>query len=184
MDTQTPNLIAYVNTIGAIATPILVLLLTAIGWKLKQSIERQRVIEEKLRDKRTLIYQEILDPFILLFTTDEAWKSDPNNKGKDKMLIATRKLLSLEYRKTGFNLSLVAPDPVVFAFNDLMQLSFTYDENTNDEQKALDRMKETMRLLGNFLLEIRKSMGNENTKIANWEMLEWFIIDARTYKNS
>jgi len=38
--------------------------------------------------------------------------------------------------------------------------------------------------LGTFLLEIRRSMGNEATKIDNWGMLEWFITDARQYKKT
>jgi len=38
-------------------------------------------------------------------------------------------------------------------------------------------------LVGSFLLEIRKSMGNEATELDNWEMLEWFITDARKYRN-
>lgn len=38
-------------------------------------------------------------------------------------------------------------------------------------------------LLGQFLLEIRRSMGNEETKFTNWEMLEWFLKDARRYSD-
>jgi hypothetical protein len=29
-----------------------------------------------------------------------------------------------------------------------------------------------------LLLEIRKSMGNENTQLDLWEMIEWFMKDA------
>ena len=39
-----------------------------------------------------------------------------------------------------------------------------------------------MSLIGLLLLEIRKSMGNEETKLNEWDMLEWFITDARKMK--
>ena len=39
-----------------------------------------------------------------------------------------------------------------------------------------------MSLLGTFLLEIRKSMGNETTALDNWDMLEWFLKDARRFR--
>jgi len=38
-------------------------------------------------------------------------------------------------------------------------------------------------LLGNFLLEIRRSVGNETTKIKNYELLGWFIKDIETVIN-
>ena len=41
-----------------------------------------------------------------------------------------------------------------------------------------------MALLGTFLLEIRRSMGNEATKLTNWQMLEWFLTDARTWRDA
>jgi hypothetical protein len=40
-----------------------------------------------------------------------------------------------------------------------------------------------MSLLGAFLLEIRRGMGNETTKLDNWDMLEWFLTDARKYRH-
>jgi len=36
-----------------------------------------------------------------------------------------------------------------------------------------------MGLLAAFLLAIRKSMGNERTSLDRWDMLEWFVTDAR-----
>lgn len=113
--------IDYVSAIGSVATPILVLLLTAVGWKYRQSMERQMKLEEKLRDDRIAIYNQILEPFIILLMTDAAWESDKRNKGKDKNQIATSQMLSLDYRKVSFKLSLIGSDPVVSSFNDLRQ---------------------------------------------------------------
>lgn len=172
--------IDYVSAIGSIATPILVLLLTAVGWMYRQSFERRIKLEEKLRENRIEIYNAILEPFILLLMTDEAWNSDKRNKGKDKNQIAIDKMLSLGYRKLAFKLSLIANDEVVESYNDLMQ--YFYNRADESESPTNEQLKEMMSLLGNFLLEIRRSMGNETTKLDNWAMLEWFMKDARKFR--
>ena len=169
----------YVVAVGTISTPILVLVVGALIWKYRQSIERKMKLEEQLRDDRIEIYNQILEPFIILLMSDTAWASDPKNKNKDKSKIAMTRMLSLEYRKTSFRLSLIGSDAVVTAYNDLMQYSFSRTDTTSTSSSDT---KEIISLLGGFLLEIRKSMGNEATKIDNWGMIEWFITDARTYR--
>jgi hypothetical protein len=166
----------YLTAIGAIATPILVLVLTAVGWRLRQSVERERHLEDKLRDDRINTYNFILEPFIILFMTEAAWSLDKANKGKDKSEVATAKMLSLEYRKSAFKLSLVGSDPVVLAYNELMQFFYAQGDIPAPTEEKLKRM---LSLLGTFLLEIRRSMGNEASKLSNWQMLEWFMQDAR-----
>jgi hypothetical protein len=172
----------YISAIGSVATPILVLFLTAVGWKYRQSMERRVKLEEKLRDDRVEIYNQILEPFILLLMTDVAWQSDKKNKGKDKNEIAIAQMLSLDYRKSSFKLSLLGSDPVVTSFNDLMQ--HFYSQPDQSHVPSDQQLKKMMSLLGAFLLEIRKSMGNEATKIDNWGMLEWFMTDARKLRES
>lgn len=169
--------LAYVTAIGAIATPILVLALTGVGWRLRTRLERQFSLEDKLREDRIGTYNAILKPFIILLTSDAAWVTDPKNKGKDKNEIAFRSLLSLEYREQAFRLSLVGSDAVVKSYNNLMQYFFQRGENDATEADVT----EMMALLGQFLLEIRRSMGNESTTLGNWQMLEWFLTDARKY---
>lgn len=172
---QEKHWIDYVVAVGAVATPVLVLLLTGVGWRLRRSFERQHELEDKLREKRIEIYNQILEPFIILLTSDLAWQHDKQNKGKDKDEIALAKLLSLEYRRHAFKLALIGSDEVVRAYNDLMQFFFN-----NDGSEATDEnLKAMLALLGTFLLQIRKSMGNESSKLTNWQMLEWFITDAR-----
>ena len=136
-------------------------------------------MERKLRDSRVDIYNQILEPFIIMFMTDAAWALDPKNKSKDKMALGINKALSLEYRKHAFSLALLGSDGVVIAYNNLMQHFFNQDEGVALDDKAT-RM---MALIGELLLEIRKSMGNESTKLDKWGMLEWFITDARRYRN-
>ena len=169
----------YLVAIGTISTPVLVLIVGAVVWKYRQSIERRIRLEEQLRDDRIEIYNQILEPFIVLFMTDVAWESDPENKKKDRFKIGTSKMLSLEYRKTSFRLSLIGSDAVVSSYNNLMQHFFNKPDNS---PSSPDEAREAVSLLGDFLLEIRRSMGNESTKIDNWGMLEWFITDARTYR--
>lgn len=171
----------YVSALGSIATPVLVLLLTAVGWKYKKSVERKIELEEKLRANRIEIYNAILEPFIILLMTDAAWKSDKRNKGKDKNLLAMNQMLSLEYRKVAFKLSLIANDAVVKSYNNLMQ--YFYNHANSSEAPDNERLREMMSLLGGFLLEIRRSMGNETTELDNWSMLEWFMTDAKKLRD-
>ena len=169
----------YVTAIGAVATPLLVLLLTTVGWKLKQSVERRRELENKLHDDRIITYNQILEPFIIILMPEAAWSHDPKNKGRKKDELAMAKMLSLEYRNYGFKLSLVGSDAVVTSYNDLMQFFFSQSDNPAPTDENLRKM---LSLLGTFLLEIRRSMGNETTGLNNWQMLEWFITDARKYR--
>lgn len=171
----------YIAAIGSIATPVIVLFLTAIGWRLRRRMDRQHELEDKLREDRINIYNHILEPFIILLMTDVAWQHDKQNRGKDKNEIAIGKMLSLEYRKIAFKLSLVGSDAVVLAYNDLFQHFYTQGDNPDTSEKNLKIM---MALLGNFLLQIRRSMGNEATTLNQWQMLEWFMTDARKWRDT
>jgi hypothetical protein len=62
----------YLTAIGSVATPVLVLILTGIGWRFRQRVERRLALEEKLREDRIAIYNDILEPFIILLTSDAA----------------------------------------------------------------------------------------------------------------
>lgn len=170
----------YLSAIGAITTPIFVLALTAVGWRLRKTVERKVELENQLREDRVAIYNDILEPFIIILMSDAAWEHNKQNKGKDKNEIATGKMLSLEYRKLAFKLSLVGSDQVVLAYNELMQ--FFYSQG--DAPAAETGLKVMMELLGTFLLAIRRSMGNEFTKVTNWQMLEWFMKDVRKWREA
>jgi len=175
------NWIDYLGAIGSIATPVLVLALTAVGWRLRRKLERRADLEDRLREDRINTYNHILEPFIIMLMTDAAWQHDKQNKGKDKNEVAIGKLLSLEYRRHGFKLSLVGSDKVVLAHNNLLQHFYSQGENP----VATDtNVKTMMSLLGTFLLEIRRSMGNETTQLDQWQMLEWFLTDARKLRNA
>lgn len=55
--------VEYVTAIGAVATPIFVLILTAVGWRLRRRLERRIELEDKLREDRIGTYNQILEPF-------------------------------------------------------------------------------------------------------------------------
>ncbi|WP_439887828.1 hypothetical protein ACSX1C_00830 [Pseudomonas sp. MBLB4123] len=173
--------IDYVSAIGNVATPLLVIALSAIGWRFKSSIERKADLENKLRDDRIDIYNLILEPFIILLMPDAAWTQDKRNKNINKNDLAVGKMLSLEYRRLGFKLSLMGSDPVVKSYNNLMQYFYGMEENQSASSKNF--LKDMLELLGTFLLEIRKSMGNEATSLDHWDMCEWWMSDTRKIKN-
>ena len=50
--------IDYFTAIGAVTTPLLVLVLSVIGWRIKSSFERKIDPENKLRDDRIDIYNQ------------------------------------------------------------------------------------------------------------------------------
>jgi len=179
---NTPAWLNYLAAFGAIATPILVAILGGIGWRIRSKIEHQLSLEQKLREDRISIYNEILEPFMVMLMSDEAWKSDPKNKNRDKAALGARQALSLDYRKTAFRLALLGSDGVVKSYNELMQYFFSAGD-----RESIQTTEETVRAMlariGDLLLEIRRSMGNADTDLDRWAMLEWFINDARRYRS-
>lgn len=183
----------YVTAIGSSLTPILVLLLTGVGWHIKAKLERDRdkdskaqarirELEDKLRTDRIETYNQLLEPFFVLFTTDAIFASDPKFKGKSKDQLSIGKMLTVEYRKVGFKLSLVADDSVVRAYNKLMQFFYKGWHEGLSGDELLIKTSQWIKLLSELLLEIRKSMGNQHTSLTNWEMIEWFMSDADTMR--
>ena len=175
------DILEYLVAMANLITPVIIATFGIIGWRLRQTMERRIKIEEKLRDDRIETYNSILEPYIILLMSDASWSSDKRNKNKNRFDIATKKMLSLDYRKTSFRLSLVGSDPVVNAFNALMQYTFRLAEGQN--RNSVKNPGEILSLLGTLLLEIRRSMGNESTKIDNFGMIEWFISDAKQFRN-
>ena len=181
------------NTISAIAnlaTPILLLFLGGIGWliqnrlensQIKQEAQSKRIyeLEDLMREDRINTYNLLLEPFFLLFTSESAFSLDKKYKNKDKNELAIQRMLSVEYRQVGFKLSLVASDEVVRSYNNLMQFFY---HNENDLRPIEEKTSQWIALMGTLLLEIRKSMGNETSKLNRWEMIEWFMADAQKIK--
>jgi hypothetical protein len=174
MSESLPQWVGYLTAAGAVATPLLVAVLGGIGWKVRNRIERQLELERKLREDRIAVYNALLEPFIIFFMSDEAWRADPKNKGKSKDDLGARALLSMDYKRNAFRLTVLGSDGVLRAYNALMQHFF---QNANESASSQSNLKAMVEKIGALILEIRKSMGNEDTKLSRWEMLEWFLKD-------
>lgn len=179
-----------ISAIATLATPILIAFLGGIGWLIQKKLEsvqtrqvaqltRIRDLEDKLREDRISTYNSLLEPFFLLFTTEAAFATDPNYSGKNKNDLAMSMMLSVEYRRIGFKLSLVADDEVVRAYNRLMQ--FFYHAERNPAEMEI-KTSHWIALMSTLLLEIRKSMGNKSSSLDRWEMIEWFMQEASKMK--
>ena len=76
-----------------------------------------------------------------------------------------------------------ADDNVVKAFNALQQSSYGLDSDNRGKSAQPDSIALIFRL-GDFLLAIRKSVGNEKTKVNNYVMLRWMVTDMDKYVSS
>jgi hypothetical protein len=179
MTTPSPDWLAYVTAAGAVATPILVAALGALGWRMRNRVERQVELERKLREDRIGVYNALLEPFIIFFMSAEAWQADPKNRGKDKDALGGRALLSLDYKRNAFRLTVLGSDGVLKAYNALMQHFYRSGEGVTPKTN----LKQMVEKIGTLILEIRKSMGNEGTQLSNWEMLEWFLKDIHELRD-
>jgi len=106
--------------------------------------------------------------------SDKQWELQPENKELDKNEEAIKGLLSSEFRKAAFQLSLMADDEVVRAYSDLMQYTFRMADNSQQPVEGENQPNEILNLLAAFLLSIRKSIGNKDTDIDAIGMVDWF----------
>ena len=197
-----PTVFEWVVLVGTVATPVLLIALSGIGWFIKSRFENAQVqeqearrrierIESEIREERIQIYTEILDPFIMLFAADHGGAGSKQGRGsrsgqnKNKQQRAIENITSIDYKKAAFKLSLFASDEVARAYNSLMQAAFSMETDGNDSSDEGVRAG-GIELLGSFgalLLAIRKSVGNEKTELDNVEMLESLINDIRLHED-
>ena len=135
-----------------------------IAWIIRSRIEELRALEEKLHSDRRKTYEEILDPYIRLFA---AIKNPSAQEGVNEQM------LSLDYRKTAFQLILLGSDDVVRAHNELMQYIFSIE--------GLPDPGVLMKRYARLLLEIRKSLGNKRTTLREVDMLRGYIKDIDSF---
>ena len=167
----------FLSSLGILLTPIVV---AAIGWMLSQKWKRDEQKwkkDERLHPDRLKVYDKCLEPLVLAFVSKEAWlvggakKKYP--KAKDGVSAALSVVHSIEYRQNANMLMLIGTDEVVTSYNNLMQ--HFYSSNDRDYASGMKGIE----MLGTLILEIRKSVAEDATRLDNWDMLEWFITDAR-----
>lgn len=144
----------------SLGTPFLLGIGGLITWFLKSRKEELQAIEERALERRIETYNQILNPFIVMFSKNS------NQKNKDN---ATKQIGSVEYRKAAFSLITFGSDEMVKAYNDMMQSFYN-----NDVEKDL---KGTLKKFAAFILSIRKDVYNKNTKLKDWDMLRFMITD-------
>lgn len=150
----------YLPLVIGLGSPILVALGGLLSWFVKSKKEDLQAIEERALNKRITIYNEILHPFIVLFSA---------NASETTKSSAVESIGSVSYRTAAFNLITFGSDEMVISYNDLMQ-SFYKNEGEKDP-KAL------MKKFARFILSIRKDVYNKNTKLKEWDMLKFMITD-------
>lgn len=154
----------------AIASPILITVGGLVTWFIKSKKDDFLLAEEKSREFKIKTYEELLEPFITVFTF-----ALPE---KEKQ-IGINKLTSLEYRKAGFNLMTFGSDDVVRSYNKIMQAFFTIDSKDKDAEEYAIIM---LSLISDLLLNIRKDLYTKKTKLKRSEMLEPMINDIKKYE--
>lgn len=148
---------------------VLSIILVAVGGGgifsliIKSRLDELHSVEERLSTERRRVYADILAPYVKLFAGITRRDYDADKIG--------RQITSDEYRKAIFELGLVGSDKVVCAYNDLMQYYFKLGSSVQQD------IYESARLWGKLRLEIRKSLGNKNTKLTEFDMLRGEITD-------
>ena len=146
-----------------LVTPVVAAVVGFGVWFIQSRIDAMRRAREALRDERRKAYADILDPFIRLF-------AGINNEQETRKAI--KHVASFEYKRAAFEFALVGADDVVKSFNNLMQKLYRADaEGSNISPRDF------LFLWGVFLLEIRRSLGDEKTKLTPIDMLSSQIKD-------
>lgn len=146
---------AFFTTIGGL-----------VVWYFQSRAEKLRRLEESLHDRRLQLYSEALDPFVRLFA----------GLGDSKATAQVMKdIRGYQYRKTVFDLTMFGSDEVVQAYNALFQ--HIYKAEVEGQQP-----REMMFLWASVLLAVRRSGGNPDTNLDEWDMLTALIKDIETLR--
>lgn len=174
----------FIDVIEAFDVTIISAFAAVLFWRYKNGLERQQKLRDDLREDRVKVYNDILKPYITALTPEIVWKGNRRNKGKSSIESAIKALTKPEYLMTAMNLALVGSDEVVRAHNNLKQHFFKLGKLPEDgvEHNMEEHSTKTLLLLGDLLVGIRRSMGNESTKLDGLDMLEWLITDIADYR--
>ena len=196
MEASSTSVLDILTAIGSLVTPILIVVVSSAFLVIQRRIEagqkreealHQRALrlEEQIREERVDIYLDVLEPFVLMFAKDTSTGGRPSRRKVTSQQTAEEKLLSPEYRKAVFNLLLFASDDVARAFNSLMQTFYKMPSDSETSVTAEGTQPTAIDgvvAFGAFLLEVRKSIGNEGSALDKIEMLEWMITDIESLR--
>lgn len=156
----------YLQILQAVLPAILVIIGGIVTWRLKAKAEGLRAIEEKLRDERSKVYENLLEPYVTIMS-----KADARTKER-----AMKRILSAEYKKISLQVNLIGADPVIIAWNKLLEYTSSV-EKSSDLNNTL-----VMRYFADFLLEVRRNLGNEKTTLKRADILRCFVSDVNDYE--
>jgi len=146
-------------------------LFTTIGglivWFFQSRAEKLRRLEESLQDRRLKLYSDALDPFVKLFAGVKDVKANAQ---------VMKDIGGYAYRKTIFDVTMFGSDEVVQAHNALW--THIYESETKGQDP-----RELMRLWASLLLAVRRSVGNADTKLDEWDMLAAQIKDIEALRD-
>jgi hypothetical protein len=148
-----------------VVTPLVAALVGFAVWFLQSRLEAIRREQDRLHDDRRKVYASVLDPFVRMF----AGVKNPEENQK-----ALEQMLSLDYKRTAFEFSLIGGDEVVRSFNKLMQYVYSFDSTVGEKPDT----RELLHLWGSFLLEIRRNVGSPKTQLSPADMLRSQIKDV------
>ena len=130
---------------------VLPLIGAAIGYFIKQSIEKKKELLSEVTKERRLIYQQYVNLIMDIFA---------NTKESNGKKINMVEELYGFYKKY----MLYASPNVIKAFSDYFQFLYTQDTQAN--------LSKNMKLLSKIMLEMRKDLGLKNNGLgSNGEML-------------
>jgi hypothetical protein len=136
------------------------------GYFIRSRGEQSHAIRQKLNEERRKTYSEILLPFISVLANIN------RKEGSSKAVEQIMKDLTT-FQKNRIDLVLFGSDDVVRAYNACWRYAYKVDAGENMEQRGVTYMQ----LWGKLLLEIRKDVGNKDTKLNEVDMLRWLISD-------
>ena len=148
----------------AVLSPVLLVILSGVGWLYKHEKGRREAIERQLSERKYNAYLTLLDFFFFMlneahtgFNTNQ---DDFNDLFKQKMFDATKDII------------IYGSDDVVSAYHKW----FSSVRDALDEGKINDpkRQRESAKNFGEIVISIRQDMGNPKTKKNSEDVISIF----------
>lgn len=126
----------------------LTFIIAIMGWIMQRKTERIKIMENQLSDKKYTAYADIVDLFYSILNDIKKGENNNQIKMQDSML---------NYKK---NIFMYGSDNVIKAFNNWLC------STTTNETKFIQ-----LDAFLNFMIEIRKDMGGNSSKITKYDLL-------------
>jgi len=140
--------------LGQISIPIFIILLGGLGWLYKYEKEKRKEIENKLSDKKYDTYKFVIDVFFKIIA---------NVKNKNSKADYTKDITEINKRL------------FVYSSDSVLRKFFDWTQAARKNQNSLTYFAE-------LLIEIRKDMGNKNSKIDANDFLNHLLTDFEDAK--